>query len=226
MMIRTTRACLVVLALASATTARAQTIRGFPTSMQAPQRELEAKAIAVPNADTLRARLRLLSEDPHHAGSEGSRVVAERILARFKSFGLDARIERFEALMPVPVSRTLELIAPERYTAKLQEPPLAQDKDSNDPGQLPTYNAYSPDGDVTAEVVYVNYGTPEDYAKLDSLGVDVTGRIVLARYGRSWRGIKPKVAAEQGAVATIIYSDPADDGYFAEDVYPEGPMRP
>jgi N-acetylated-alpha-linked acidic dipeptidase len=152
--------------------------------------------------------------------------VAELILARFRAAGLDARIEVFEALMPRPVLRRLELLGPETYTAKLAEPPLVQDKDSNDANQLPTYNAYSPDGDVTAEVVFVNYGVPDDYRVLDSLGISVRGKIVIAKYGRSWRGIKPKVAAERGALGTIIYSDPRDDGYFVGDVYPTGPMRP
>ncbi len=203
----------------------AQSIRGFPDAMLAAQRQREQSAKAVPNADTLRARLLLLSEDPHHAGSANSRHVADLILARFQSFGLDAKLERFEALMPTPTLRAVELIAPEHYTARLAEPPIPEDKDSNDAGQLPTYNAYSPDGDVTGDVVYVNYGTPEDYHILDSLDISVRGRIVLARYGRSWRGIKPKVAAEHGAIACIIYSDPRDDGFWTNDVYPKGPMR-
>ena len=201
-------------------------IRGFPASSVAEQRAREQRMHAVPSPDSLRARMRLLSEFPHEAGTERSRQVAEMILARFKSFGLDARIERFEALMPRPTERQLELIAPERYVAKLKEPQLPEDKDSGDPDQLPTYNAYSPDGDVTGEVVFVNYGVPDDYRVLDSLGISVRGKIVLAKYGRSWRGIKPKVAAERGAIATIIYSDPRDDGFFVGDVYPKGSMRP
>ena len=203
-----------------------QPIRGFPASSIAEQRAREQRLHAVPNADSLRNRMRLLSEFPHEAGTERSRQVAEMILARFKSFGLDARIERFEALMPRPVERQLELIAPERYVAKLKEPTLPEDKDSGDPDQLPTFNAYSPDGDVTGEVVFVNYGVPDDYKVLDSLGISVRGKIVIAKYGRSWRGIKPKVAAERGAIATIIYSDPRDDGFFVGDVYPKGSMRP
>jgi N-acetylated-alpha-linked acidic dipeptidase len=128
--------------------------------------------------------------------------------------------------MPRPVTRTLELLAPERFTASLAEPALQEDPTSGQADQLPTYNAYSADGDVTAELVYVNYGRPEDYRVLDSLGIRVKGKIVIARYGASWRGIKPKVAAEHGAVGCIIYSDPRDDGYWVEDVYPTGPMRP
>ena len=209
----------------SAGALHAQSIRGFPGSWTDGQRARERSAWDVPNADTLREQLRVLSEDPHHAGAAGSKRVADQLLARFQSYGLDARLERFEALMPYPISRTLEMLAPTRWTARLLEPAIHEDKDSGDPDQLPTFNAYSPDGDVTGEVVYVNYGTPEDYAVLDSLGISVRGRIVLARYGRSWRGIKPKVAAERGAIATLIYSDPRDDGFFAGDVYPVGPMR-
>ncbi|MGI9078603.1 MAG: transferrin receptor-like dimerization domain-containing protein, partial [Gemmatimonadaceae bacterium] len=159
-------------------------------------------------------------------GTDRSRKVAEHILARFKSFGLDARIEVFEALMPRPISRTLEMIAPEKFVASLKEKAAPGDKDGNDANQLPTYNAYSPDGDVTGELVFVNYGLPEDYHILDSLGISVRGKIVIAKYGRSWRGIKPKLAAEHGAIGCIIYSDPKDDGYFVDDVYTDGPMRP
>ncbi|MGH7664485.1 MAG: M28 family peptidase [Gemmatimonadaceae bacterium] len=203
-----------------------QPVRGFPADALPALARNEAALRAVPNADSLRARMRRLAEEPHEAGTERSRRVAEHILQRLRSFGLDAEIERFEALMPRPVARTLELIAPNSYKATLAEPPVAGDKDSDDANQIPTFNAYSPDGDVTAELVFVNYGLPEDYRILDSLGIDVEGKIVIAKYGRSWRGIKPKLAAEHGAVGCIIYSDPKDDGYFVDDVYTDGPMRP
>ncbi|HEU4563586.1 MAG TPA: transferrin receptor-like dimerization domain-containing protein [Gemmatimonadaceae bacterium] len=211
---------------APALPAQQQPIRGFPSDAVAAQARREAQLRAVPRADTLRARMRLLSEDPHEAGTDRSRRVAELIVAKFRAAGLDARIERFEALMPRPITRRLELVAPERYVATLAEKPAAGDKDAHDANQLPTYNAYSPDGDVTAPLVFVNYGLPDDYRVLDSLGVSVKGKIVIAKYGRSWRGIKPKLAAEHGAVGCIIYSDPEDDGYYVDDVYPEGPMRP
>ena len=202
-------------------------IRGFPSSQLATQTRREAVARAVPSRDTLRALVRSMSAVPHEAGTERSRHVAELLLARFKAMGFDARIEQFEAWMPRPVSRTLEMVAPERYTAGLREPVLAQDPTTGQTtDQLPTYNAYSADGDVTAELVYVNYGRPEDYRVLDSLGISVRGKIVIARYGQSWRGIKPKVAAEHGAIGCIIYSDPKEDGYFVGDVYPSGSMRP
>lgn len=200
-------------------------IRGFPADALAERARLETMLKATPDTARLRQYLRVTTEEPHHASSPGSKAVAEWALARFKEFGLDAQIEVFEALMPIPVTRHVELLAPERYVARLAEPPISEDKDSGDRGQLPTYNAYSADGDVTGELVYVNYGVPEDYEQLAKLGIDVRGKIVIAKYGRSWRGIKPKVAAEHGAIACIIYSDPEDDGYYVGDTYPKGPMR-
>jgi N-acetylated-alpha-linked acidic dipeptidase len=180
----------------------------------------------MPQPANLREYMQAIASEPHHAGSPGGRKVAEYILGRFTSWGLSARIEQSEALIPYPVERVVELVAPERYTAALKEPVVAADPDSGDAGQLPTFNAYSADGDVTADLVYVNYGTPEDYEQLAKLNIEVKGKIVLARYGRSWRGIKPKVAWEHGAVGCIIYSDPRDDGYFQGDVYAEGAWRP
>ena len=201
-------------------------IRGFPRDLVAAQLRREEIAKAVPHRDSLRARLELLAAVPHEAGTARSRQVAERILERFRAAGLEARIEQFEALMPRPVMRTVELIEPERFTATLGEPAIPEDPTSGQADQLPTFNAYSPDGDVTGELVYVNYGLPADYRVLDSLGISVRGKIVIARYQQSWRGIKPKVAAEHGAIACILYSDPRDDGFFMGDVYPAGPMRP
>ncbi len=190
------------------------TIHGFPRALQDSERRHEALVRGVPSRDTLRALVRLYSAVPHEAGTERSHHVAELILARYRAMGFDARIEQFEALMPRPVIRRLELVGPERYVAALREPALAQDPTSGQTDQLPTFNAYSADGDVTGELVYVNYGRPEDYHILDSLGISVRGKIVIARYGQSWRGIKPKVAAEHGAIGCIIYSDPKDDGYW------------
>lgn len=201
-------------------------LAGFTAPSAAAERTAEEAFRALPKPENLRAYVQAISAEPHHAGSPGSRKVAEYILAKFKSWGLDAQIEEFEALMPYPTERVVEMISPERYQAKLKEPPVAADKDSADAGQLPTFNAYSADGDVTADLVYVNYGIPEDYEQLAKLGVNVKGKIVIARYGRSWRGIKPKVAYEHGAVGCIIYSDPREDGYFQGDVYPDGAYRP
>ncbi|MFQ6046642.1 MAG: transferrin receptor-like dimerization domain-containing protein, partial [Gemmatimonadales bacterium] len=146
---------------------------------------------------------------------------------RLREFGFDTVIfNRYEVLLPRPVERRVMLLGPERYELELAEPPLEPDPDTRNAGVLPPYNAYAADGDVTAEVVYVNYGIPEDYRVLDSLGISVEGKVVLARYGRSWRGIKPRLAAERGAVACLLYSDPADDGYLQGDVMPRGKWRP
>ena len=201
-------------------------IRGFTSAHAEGERQAEERFRAIPKPENLREYMQLISESPHHAGSPGSKKVAEYVLSQFKSWGLNASIEQFEALMPYPTERLVELVGPEHYTAKLKEPPVDVDKDSTDEGQLPTFNAYSADGDVTADLVYVNYGVPDDYEQLAKLGVDVKGKIAIARYGKSWRGIKPKVAYEHGAVGCIIYSDPQDDGYFQGDVYPTGPYRP
>ena len=168
-----------------------------------------------------------LSARPHHVGSPYDKDNAEWMLAQFKEWGLDAQIETFDVLFPTPKERVVEMLAPTRFTAKLEEPALSRRSHLVAEGeQLPTYNAYSIDGDVTAPLVYVNYGVPEDYEELERLGISVKGAIVIARYGGSWRGIKPKVAAEHGAVGCLIYSDPRDDGYIAGDVFPKGPMRP
>jgi N-acetylated-alpha-linked acidic dipeptidase len=201
-------------------------IRGFFTDSAKSQREIEKRFQAVPDPDNLRDYMKAIAAEPHHAGGPGSRRVAEYVLAKFRSWGLDASIEEFEALMPYPTERVLQLLDADGYTATLKEPVIGDDPDSGDGGQLPSFNAYSPDGDVTADLVYVNYGIPEDYEQLAKLGIDVKGRIVIARYGRSWRGIKPKVAQEHGAVGCLIYSDPRDDGYYMGDVYPAGPFRP
>jgi N-acetylated-alpha-linked acidic dipeptidase len=201
-------------------------LRGFPADALAERAPIEAILKNTPDTARLRQYLLAMTEEPHHAGSPGSKAVAEYALARFKEWGLDARIEEFEALMPIPIARHVELLEPDRYVARLAEPAITEDKDSGDRGQLPIYNAYSADGDVTGELVYVNFGLPEDYEQLAKLGIDVRGKIVIARYGRSWRGIKPKVAAEHGAIGCIIYSDPKEDGYYVGDVYPKGTMRP
>ena len=196
-----------------------------PTSSQA-EREWEVKFRAIPDPANLREDMRRLSARPHHVGSAYDQDNAEWILARFKEWGLDAHIETFNVLFPTPKVRVLEMIEPTKFTAKLEEPALAVDPTSNQKSeQLPTYNAYSIDGDVTAPLVFVNYGLPEDYEKLDRLGVSVKGAIVIAKYYHSWRGVKPKVAAEHGAIGCLIYSEPQDDGYTREAVFPQGPMR-
>jgi N-acetylated-alpha-linked acidic dipeptidase len=218
--------CSMTLLPLSAANSDDQPFYGYTSASSHTERDWEAKMRAIPDPKILRDTMQRLSARPHHLGSPYDKQNAEWILAQFKSWGLDAHIETFNVLFPTPKERVLEMIAPSKYTAKLQEPPVAGDSTSNQQAeQLPTYNAYSIDGDVTGPLVYVNYGLPKDYEELDRLGVSVKGAIVIARYGNSWRGIKPKVAAEHGAIGCILYSDPADDGYREGDVFPAGPMR-
>ena len=203
------------------------TLDGYSPAHAATERDWETKFRNIPDPKSLRGTMQRLSARPHHVGSPYDKDNAEWILAKFKEFGFDAQIETFYVLFPTPKERVVELLEPTKFTAKLQEPPLAVDPTSQQTAeQLPTYNAYSKDGDVTAPLVYVNYGIREDYEQLDRMGVSVKGAIVIARYGAAWRGIKPKVAAEHGAVGCIIYSDPRDDGFFEGQYFPEGPFRP
>jgi N-acetylated-alpha-linked acidic dipeptidase len=221
-------ACVLSLGLAAplAFPADAPSLAGFSADAARSQREWEAKFRAIPDPANLRAYMQRLSARPHHVGSPYDKDNAEWMAAKLKSFGLDARIETFDVLFPTPKERALELVAPTKFKAKLAEPTESVDPTSNQQEeQLPTYNAYSIDGDVTAPLVYVNYGVPADYEVLERMGVSVKGAIVMARYGGSWRGIKPKVAAEHGAVGCLIYSDPRDDGYTPGEVFPAGPYR-
>jgi N-acetylated-alpha-linked acidic dipeptidase len=201
-------------------------IRGFQTKDVADEQKLERQAQAVADAARMQKYTEFMAGQPHNAGSPRSRVVAEYIQGTLKEWGLNTHIEEFEALMPYPTIRQVEVLSPKPYVAKLKEPAIAQDPDSSDAHQLPAYNAYAPSGDVTGEVVYANFGLPDDYEWLQKQGISAKGKIVITRYGKSWRGIKPKVAAEHGAIACLIYSDPHEDGYFEADVYPKGPMRP
>src|SRR5690349_6345885 len=197
-----------------------------PQSSQTEQ-QWETKFRAIPDSNLQREYMQRLSARPHHVGSVYDKDNAEWILGKFKEWGLDAHIETFNVLFPTPRERLVEMLAPTQFHAKLEEPALAVDPTSGQKSeQLPTYNAYSVDGDVTAPLVFVNYGLPKDYEQLERLGVSVKGAIVIAKYGNSWRGIKPKVAYEHGAVGCLIYSDPRDDGYYQGDVFPQGPYRP
>jgi len=208
-------------------TADAPGLRGYSGDSARTQREWETKFQAVPDPANLRSYMQRLSARPHHVGSPYDKDNAEWIAAKAREWGLDAQIETFDVLFPTPRERSLEMIDPTRYTAKIAEPPVAVDPTSAQQAeQLPVYNAYSIDGDVTGPLVYVNHGIPTDYEELDRLGISVKGAIVIARYGGSWRGIKPKVAAEHGAIGCLIYSDPRDDGYAAGDTFPNGPFRP
>jgi N-acetylated-alpha-linked acidic dipeptidase len=199
---------------------------GYAPRSSQTERDWENKFRDIPDPANLREYMKRMSARPHHVGSPYDKDNAEWILARFKEWGLDAHIETFNVLFPTPKVRLLEMTEPTKFTAKLEEPALAVDPTSNQKAeQLPTYNAYSPDGDVTAPLVFVNYGLPEDYEKLERLGVSVKGAIVIAKYYHSWRGVKPKVAAEHGAIGCLIYSEPHDDGYTVDNIFPAGPMR-
>ena len=220
---------LLCFCLVSSTTPAADndSLRGYSNDSSRTERDWETRFRAIPDPANLRAYMQRLSARPHHVGSPYDKDNAEWILSKFKEWGLDARIETFNVLFPTPKVRAVELLEPTKFTAKLAEPTVAVDPTSaQHDEQLPVYNAYSIDGDVTAPLVYVNFGIPEDYEMLDRLGISVKGAIVIARYGQSWRGIKPKVAAEHGAIGCLIYSDPHEDGYAMGDVYPDGPFRP
>jgi len=199
---------------------------GFSDESSAMQRDLEADYDSQLNADNLDEWLLYLTRHPTHVGSPGGKANAEWIADKFRSWGFETRIDTYHVMFPTPRERMVELVSPNRYVLKLEEPEVEGDRTSGiTQDLLPTYNAYSADGDVEGEVVYVNYGIPADYDELARHGISVEGKIALARYGGSWRGIKPKVAAQHGAIATLIYSDPRDDGYFQGDVYPDGPYR-
>jgi N-acetylated-alpha-linked acidic dipeptidase len=217
---------LATLTTLSAAPADQDQLTGYTQENARTQRGWEQKFRAIPEPNRMRDTMQRLAARPHNVGSPYDKDNAEWLLSTYKSWGLDAHIETFEVLFPTPKQRLVELVEPKKYVAKLEEPAIAIDPTSNQKSeQLPTYNAYSIDGDVTAPLVYVNYGVPDDYEKLERVGISVKGAIVIARYGGSWRGIKPKVAAEHGAVGCLIYSDPKDDGYFEGDVYPAGPFR-
>ena len=204
-----------------------KTLIGYTSDSSRSEQDWEQKFRAMPQPDQVKENMRRLSAFPHHVGSPYDKDNAEWMLAKFKSWGFDAQIENFYVLFPTPKERLLELVAPTKYRAKLQEPAVPGDPTSGQTDQqLPTYNAYSADGDVTGPLVYVNYGMRDDYDQLERMGISVKGAIVIARYGGGWRGIKPKVAHEHGAVGCIIYSDPADDGYDPGDVFPKGAYRP
>src|SRR6185436_9085469 len=171
--------------------------------------------------------MKTMAAEPNHVGSAHDKVNAEYTLALFKSWGWDAKIETFKVLYPTPLKVALELVGPKSFKATLTERPVPGDKTSSrTKDELPAYVAFQGDGDVTAPLVYVNYGMPDDYKALERMGIDVKGKIVIARYGAGWRGLKPRLATDHGAVGCIIYSDPYDDGYSVDEVYPRGAARP
>ncbi|HJU75957.1 MAG TPA: PA domain-containing protein, partial [Gemmatimonadaceae bacterium] len=201
--------------------------RGFTAQSAAPQRNWETKFRELPDRLKIREYMERLAARPHHVGSPWGKVNAEWMRDQLRAWGWEAELAEYHVLFPTPKERVLELVAPTRFVAKLEEPVIATDPTTRQKNeQLPSYNSYSGEGDVTGPLVYVNYGVPADYEELEKRGISVRGAIVIARYGGSWRGIKPKLAAEKGAVGCIIYSDPRDDGYAQGDVYPAGPWRP
>lgn len=205
----------------------AQKLMGFTDAGAVKQIAWEKQFDALLKATNQDEYMKFLTSHPHHVGSPQDKKNAEYIAGLFKQWGYQTEIESYYVLFPTPKVRMLELTGTNPYKAKLDEPTLPEDKTSGQKAeQLPPYNAYSADGDVTAELVFVNRGVPADYEELARRGIDVKGKIVIAKYGGSWRGIKPKVAAEHGAIGCIIYSDPADDGYGIGDTYPEGGFRP
>ena len=204
----------------------ADELLGFGKAASKAQRSLEKKFDAGLSAKDMDVWLKHMSAKPHHAGSAAGKEVAEFIAGKFKSWGYEVEIEEYQILLPTPVERKLDLVAPNKFTASLREDSLPEDPSTSvRENLLPPYNAFSIDGEVEGELVFVNYGIPEDYEILERHGIDVKGKIVIAKYGKSWRGIKPKLAGEKGAIGTIIYSDPADDGYGAGDTYPRGPFK-
>ena len=219
--------CLVIVGLLSvASHSSAQTLFGFNSDSSAQQRQMEAQFDALIDRTEMDRWLKDFSSEAHHVGSPKSKENAEAIAELLRSWNYDVEIAEYEVLFPEPLTRELELVAPNRFTASLVEDPVDGDAStSNTDNLLPPYNAFSIGGEVEAELVFVNYGTPADYELLERYGISVAGKIAISKYGGSWRGIKPKLAGEMGAVGTLIYSDPADDGYGRGDVYPDGPYK-
>ena len=223
-------ACMALAVCASSAAdspAGADGLQGFSSAAASAEERLEQRFDSSLSAADLRAWMEQLSSAPNHVGSAHDKANAEFILKKFREWGWDASIERFSVLYPTPREELLELIAPTHVVAKLREPPVEGDATSQQTEEeLPPYNVYGADGDVTAELIYVNQGMPDDYKELERQGLSVKGRIVIARYGGGWRGLKPKLAYEHGAVGCLIYSDPRDDGYGSGDTYPQGGYRP
>ena len=199
-------------------------------SLAAPrtQKDLEAQFDAQIDPAEMGGWLKRMAAEPNHVGSPHDKANADWIASQLKSWGWDVRIETFEVLYPTPLAEALELVSGPGagFKATLQEPPIPGDPSSQTKDALPAYVAFQGDGDVTAPLVYVNYGMPGDYDALERMGISVKGKIAIARYGQGWRGLKPKLAQDHGAVGALIYSDPRDDGYATDDVYPKGAARP
>ena len=199
---------------------------GFSADESAAQRSIEQRFDADLKTADLDSWMKRLSSEPNQVGAPHNKANAEFVRDQFRAWGWDAQIEEFYPLYPTLKSHTLELVGPTRFVAALKEPPVAGDSTSTRMDGMGPYNVYGADGDVTGDLVYVNYGMPDDYEDLARRGVDVKGKIVITRYGGGWRGLKPKLAQTHGAIGCIIYSDPQQDGYGAGDVYPKGGTRP
>src|SRR5262245_33106891 len=217
-------ACAIVVSAQNGS-ASAVRLRGFSQQRSDAHLARERAFMSMPSAKDAEADFDVMTAEPHHTGSPYEITLADYVADQFRRAGLEVARYEYSVLLPWPGERRIDLVAPDRVKLDVEEERLPDDRWASKPGILPAYNAYSPAGDVTGEVVYVNFGIPADYDTLKKLGVDVRGKIVLARYGGSWRGIKPKIAAEHGAIACIIYSDPHEDGYFQGDSYPHGPFR-
>jgi N-acetylated-alpha-linked acidic dipeptidase len=211
--------------LLPAAMAAQQPMPGYSPQAAARQRQAESDAIRAPSPQRSQAHARVLSAETHVAGTPAQRRTADYVIQQMREMGLETEVRSYRIWLPHATSVRVWRLSPDPVELNLPEPPIPGDP-ASELAQYPTVNGYSAPGDVSGEVVYVNYGLIEDYARLDSMGISVRGRIAIARYGRSFRGIKAREAERNGAVALIIYSDPRDDGWFAEDVYPDGPMRP
>ncbi len=202
-------------------------IDGFSRDRWLSQLSLEARFRAVPKPDSAREHLRILTREPHIAGTKEDYATAVYVRDQLRSYGIAAELKEYEVWLNYPNAPSIvELITSRRQRLNIHEPVVTADPTSSHPNITPLFNGYSASGDVTAPVVYANYGLPNDYDDLKKAGVDVKGKIVIVRYGNSFRGVKAKVAEDHGAIGCIIYSDPADDGYMQGDIFPKGPWRP
>jgi len=204
----------------------AENLIGYDEAASQKQRQLESQFDTRINATDQDVWLKKFSQKPHHVGSVAGKAIAEEVAAMLTSWGYETEIRQYEILLPTPNERLLELTHPTKFKASLKEEAVSGDLSTSEQTELlPPYNAFSTDGDVEGELVFINYGRPEDHRLLERYGISLKGKIAIAKYGKSWRGIKPKLAAEKGAIGTIIYSDPADDGYVVGDTYPDGPFK-
>src|SRR5688572_4624511 len=217
---------LSVLLLSHTLIAQSPAPGGFTAASVGAQKKAETVFLDTVTPASARKWLAALTEEPHVAGTPAEKKLADYVLARFKEFGLDAEIVRYDVFLNHPAHVSLKLVSPVEEELKLREDPYDVDKDSTQEGMFPAFHGYGASGKAEGQVVYVNYGMPGDFATLEGMGISVEGKIVLARYGGAFRGLKVKEAQDRGALGVVIYSDPRDDGYGAGDMYPDGPMRP